>query len=65
MRKDGKNSYQAKKEKLLKIKEMILKRNELWKQIIAKQYKGDPNKETLLMPNDLIKAIWELIKDEK
>ena len=65
MRKDGKSSFQAKKEKLLEIKKMILKRDELWNQIKTKQYKDNPNNEKLLLPNNLIKAIWEIVKNEK
>lgn len=65
MRKDKKSQYQLKKEKLIQIKELIWQRHENWEKIKARTFEGDPNKTPNLMPNDLIKSIWEIVKDER
>lgn len=65
MRTDRKSQYQLKKEKLQKIKKIIAEREAVWTEIKAGTFKGKVNEIPNLGIFELVKNIWEIVKDEK
>lgn len=67
MRKDNKSQYQLKKEKLQKIKIIIDNNNLAWASVKAAKTEEDKIywSTKVKMANEIVKEIWEIVKDEK